>query len=113
MNWYLSKLVFRIHNESVNIPAQFDEQWRLLEAENDEAAIDKAMDLGKKENETFINRKGDRIHWEFLYVTDLVPFGKPIDGAELFSRIEQPDNERLYLQSLESKARDLNRMVEA
>jgi hypothetical protein len=57
MNWYLSKIVFRIVCGNGDHTPQFDEQLRLVSAETKEEAFRKAQQMGKKEEETFYNRK--------------------------------------------------------
>ncbi len=103
MNWYISKLIFRIvdHGSSA---AQFDEQWRMIHAASEREALATANQIGRKESEQILKSNGQSVRWEFICVTDLHPFTHDLNGAELFSRIEQPDNEYLYLLSNKAKA---------
>ncbi len=47
MKWYLAKLVFRIICGEGEHTAQFDEQLRLIKANNKEEAFHKAKRVGK------------------------------------------------------------------
>jgi len=104
MTWYLAKLVFSIGNKNHALPNQFDEQWRLILAQNEAMAMSKATTIGYSESEELLHKSGAKVEWKFLHVTDLYHFGEAMDGAELFSRIEQPENVEHYLYGLKSKA---------
>ncbi|MEZ4722537.1 MAG: DUF4288 domain-containing protein [Flavobacteriales bacterium] len=107
MNWYISKLVFRIR-QSGEGRAQFDEQWRLINAVGINDAIEKAELIGAAESEVITRSDGASVGWEFVAITDLFPFTPNQHGNEVYSRIEQPDNEHLYLRSVEEKAKRYN-----
>ena len=89
MNWYLAKIVFQINCGNGLHTGQFDEQLRLIAAENKEDAFQKAQSIGKQEEEIFINQKQQLVQWKFINVSALYKFTEMIDGAELFSRIEE------------------------
>ena len=46
MNWYVAKIVFRIISGEGNHNAQFDEQLRLISAEDEHQAFEKATAIG-------------------------------------------------------------------
>ncbi len=48
MNWYLTKIVYRIICGQGNHTAQFDEQLRLIQADNAQEAFEKSAALGAK-----------------------------------------------------------------
>ncbi|MBX9783161.1 MAG: DUF4288 domain-containing protein [Chitinophagaceae bacterium] len=100
-NWYLVKLVFQIICGNGNHTPQFDEQLRLIAANNSRRAIEKAKQLAA--DETHIN---DFVQWKFIAVTDVYPFNKLLDGAELFSRVTEEEQEAAYLHTLQLKAND-------
>lgn len=56
MNWYLTKLVYRIICGQGNHTPQFDEQLRLIEAGHSEEAYEKAVALGEREQDQFFNQ---------------------------------------------------------
>ncbi len=104
MNWYLSKIVFRIVCGNGDHTPQFDEQLRLVSAETKEEAFRKAQQMGKKEEETFYNRKQQLVQWQFINVSELYRLSELIDGAELYSRIEEKDNAGQYIQVVNQTA---------
>ena len=104
MNWYLTKLVFRIICGDGDHTPQFDEQLRLISAPSKEDAFAKAKQLGEKEQDTFYNRKHQLVQWQFINVSELYKLSELIDGAELYSRIEERDNAEAYIHIVNQKA---------
>src|ERR1043166_1520652 len=107
MNWYLAKLVFRIICGDGDHTAQFDEQLRLISAGSTEEAFEKAQHTGNKEQETFYNRKQQLVQWQFINVSELYEISELIDGAELYSRIEERDNAQAYIHVVNQKAENI------
>ena len=104
MNWYLSKLVFRIIcGEGVHRP-QFDEQLRLIEAKNENEAFAKAIEIGEQEQDEFYNQQHKLVQWKFINIAELYKLSGLLDGAELYSRIQEPDNADLYIELTNKKA---------
>lgn len=94
MNTYLSKLIFNITIENGEQLQQFDEQIRIIQANDLESAFLKAKALGKKEEETFINEKKQLVTWKFIDVTDLYPLQEYKDGEQLYSSTHEiPDGD--------------------
>jgi hypothetical protein len=107
MNWYLAKMVFRIVcGEGVHTP-QFDEQLRLVGATTKEEAFQKAQQMGQQEEETFYNRKEQLVHWQFINISELYKLSDLIDGAELYSRIEEKENADAYIYTVHQKAENI------
>jgi hypothetical protein len=107
MNWYLAKIVFRIVCGDGDHLPQFDEQLRLIGANSKEDAFHKAQSMGKKEEETFLNRKEQLVQWQFINVSELYRLSELIDGAELYSRIEEKENAEAYIYTVNQKAANL------
>lgn len=107
MNWYLSKMVFRIICGDGNHTAQFDEQLRLIQAGSKEEAFHKAQLLGVKEEEMFFNQNQQLVQWQFISISELYQLNKLIDGAELYSRIEEQENAESYLHIIHKKAEQI------
>ena len=107
MNWFLVKMVFRIICGEGDHTAQFDEQLRLVLAESKEAAFQKAQLLGRKEEDMFFNQNQQLVQWQFINVSELYPLDDLIDGAEIYSRIEEKENADSYLQLVYQKAEQL------
>lgn len=107
MNWYLAKIVFQIVcGEGLHTP-QFDEQLRLVSGRSKEEAFLRAQEMGKREEETFYNRKEQLVQWQFINVSELYRLSELIDGAELYSRIEEKENADAYIYSINQKAKNL------
>ncbi|MBC7947166.1 MAG: DUF4288 domain-containing protein [Chitinophagaceae bacterium] len=107
MNWYLAKMVFRIVCGEGEHTPQFDEQLRLVSGKTKEEAFQKAVDMGQREEETFINRKEQLVQWQFINVSELYKLSELIDGAELYSRIEERDNAEAYIYTVNQKAENI------
>ena len=107
MNWYLAKMVFRIVCGDGDHTAQFDEQLRLITAGSKEEAFHKAQLLGGKEEEMFFNRNQQLVQWQFISVSELYQLNELIDGAEVYSRIEERENADSYLHIIYKKAEQI------
>lgn len=104
MNWYLAKIVFQIICGDGDHTPQFDEQLRLVLAGSKEEAFYKAQQLGAGEEETFFNSKQQLVQWKFINVCELYCISEMIDGAELYSRIEERDDADTYMDIVHRKA---------
>lgn len=107
MNWYLAKIVFRIVCGDGDHLPQFDEQLRLISAETKEHAFTKARAMGESEQDTFLNRKEQLVQWRFINVSELYRLSELIDGAELYSRIDEKENAEAYIYTVNQKAENL------
>jgi hypothetical protein len=107
MNWYLAKLVFRIVCGDGEHTPQFDEQLRLVGGRNKEDAFRKAYAIARQEEDSFYNRKEQLVRWEFINVSELYQLRDLIDGAELYSRIEERENADAYIHTIHQKAKNL------
>jgi hypothetical protein len=104
MNWYLAKIIFRIVCGDGSHKPQFDEQVRLIAAENDEQAYNKAGNIGRQEAEIFPGSQQRMVEWKFINVAELYRISELIDGAELFSRIQETDNADSYMELVNQRA---------
>ena len=103
MNWYISKIVFGITAD--NQPTQqFDEQLRLIHADNAEEAFLKARMIGIGEEDSFVNDSNRRVKWEFINVAELLPIKKLEDGVELYSRIHEMEEGKSYVNFIHQRA---------
>ncbi len=107
MNWYLTKMVFRIICGDGEHTAQFDEQLRLICAQSREEAFHKAQTLGGREEEMFFNNQQQLVQWQFVSVSELYRLSELIDGAELYSRIEEQENAEAYMHIVHRKAEQI------
>lgn len=97
MNWYVAKIVFRIISGEGKHDAQFDEQLRLISAENDKQAFDKAVGLGQVCQDSFLNNNSQQVRWEFIDVAEINRLNELADGTELYYQIQEPANADLYM----------------
>jgi len=97
MNWYLSKIVFRIICGEGHHTPQFDEQLRLIAATDEHQAFDKAMAIGAKEQDSFYNHEQQLVRWQFINVAELYRLSGLLDGAEMYSRIQETDDPEAYI----------------
>lgn len=69
----------------------YDRQIKVLRAPTDEAAYERALELGQGENHSYKNAAGERVSWEFVGLGNLESLcGKKIsDGTEIHSRLER------------------------
>jgi hypothetical protein len=101
MNWYISKLVFQILNKSET--HQFDEQLRLIQAMNENEAIEKALKIGKAEEDEFVNSENQKVHLKFQAITSLHAVKNLENGTELCSQLLEKRTEENYLESIKLK----------
>ena len=107
MNWYLAKMVFRIVCGEGEHTPQFDEQLRLVSGKDKEEAFTKAQEMGRQEEDSFYNRKEQLVRWQFINISELYLLSELIDGAELYSRIEERDNADAYIYTVNQKAENI------
>lgn len=104
MNWYITKLVYQIICGSGNHTPQFDEQLRLVAATDVIEAFAKAQHMGVNEEEMFCNHKQELVQWKFVNVAELYCINQLVDGAELYSRINDVDDAAHYVETVHKKA---------
>lgn len=109
MKWYLAKIVFQIICGDGNHTSQFDEQLRLIAAGNEDEAFEKATTIGKNEEEDFYNLKQQLVRWQFVNVSELYHLSELIDGAELYSRINEVDDAESYITFVHRRAEAIQR----
>lgn len=107
MNWYITKVVFAITREGSEAKEQFDEQLRLVAADDQEEAFIKARTIGLNEEDCFFNDKNKQVKWEFVNVSEVVPLTELRDGTELYSRIHETTDGAHYKQFVHRKAMDI------
>jgi len=107
MNWFLAKIIYQIICGDGDHTPQFDEQLRLVQAENELHAIQKAKQTGEREQISFLNYKQKLVQWKFIDVSEIYPFNEPADGAELYSHVHESENVSQYIDMIRLKAADL------
>lgn len=104
MKWYLAKLVFSIVCANGDHKPQFDEQLRLIQAEDDLHAFHKARLIGDAEHASWLH---DIVKWKFIDVSEMYALNDLSDGAELYSRVMEEDNPAEYIGNVQKKATQL------
>lgn len=104
MNWYLVKLVFQVlSGDGVHTP-QFDEQVRLIRADEVNWAYEKATVIGWLEQRCFLNSKVEKVEWRFIDVAEIHQVDNLEDGVLLCSMTEEPEDAHAYIQMIKEKA---------
>jgi hypothetical protein len=105
---FLAKLVFSI--SSTNDCFHYDDQLRVIMANNKHEALMKAKILGIKEEEHFMLESITSVSWKFVDVMDIKELHDLEDGMELYShtRENEPNNayENYVVQTANSLATD-------
>ena len=104
MNWYLTKIVYRIICGDGKHTAQFDEQLRLITADHEEEAIQKAAAIGRQEEDVFYNDRQQLVQWKFIDIAELHTLNHMIDGAEVYSQIKETGDPEAYGSFVRHKA---------
>jgi hypothetical protein len=105
MNWYIAKLVFQIVNKSTKL--QFEEQWRLIMAEDMNEVFLKAKILAKQSEDKFLDNHNQWVHWKFKAITVLSQIEHLSDGIELSSSIVEMRESDHYLERIQLKQKAL------
>lgn len=116
MNWYLTKMVFRIIFGKGELKAQFEEQIRIIAAPTAEAALEKANIMALTEKNQ-VKDSGSLVKWQFVTITELYRLHNFIDGAEIFSQVREEENGDLFEEKMHRKAEHVrynlqNRLLE-
>jgi hypothetical protein len=107
MKWYLAKLVYRILCGDGSHTPQFDEQLRLVKADDDLHAFQKARLIGEREQDNFLNSIQKPVHWRFIDVCEVHMLSDLADGAEMYSRIREEEDADIYIMLVQLRARHL------
>jgi hypothetical protein len=107
MDWYLTKIVYRIICGDGDHKPQFDEQLRLINAEDELHAFQKARLLGEREEDSFQNQLNKPVQWKFIDVSEIHKLDGLIDGAEMYSRICEEEDAEMYIRITHKRANHL------
>ncbi len=80
MNWYLARLLYQRLSREGNLTTQFDEQWRLIRADEREWALEKAALLAQLNQYDTEEEKPQNTNQKFITVVDICEIGKWQDG---------------------------------
>ena len=107
MKWYLAKLVFQIVCGNGNHTPQFEEQLRLVQAEDKLHAFYKARLIGEGEWLKDGNENEVSVKWKFIDVSELHLLSACTDGAEIYTVIKEEADANLYIRSIQKAGRQL------
>jgi len=105
MNWYLAKLIFQVRSGEGTHTPQFDEQWRLIRADEVAWAYEKASVLGRLDESSFLNDRDEMVAWTFIEVADIHMIGSLEDGVQLFSSTKEPLDANAYIAQIKLKSK--------
>lgn len=107
MKMYLAKLMFNIKVDGETGLSEFDEQVRLISASNGEDAFYKARTIGKKEEESFVNKDNKLIMWKFIDVVDVYSLDGAQDGEQLYSNTHKINDTDSYINYIRQKSMEI------
>jgi hypothetical protein len=87
MRSFTAQIIYRIECEGQPTD-QYEEQWRLVYADDEQKALSMARESGKNEESTFIDRQGRTMCWRMVAVKDLQPVELK-NGGLLFSMVRE------------------------
>jgi len=105
MNWYIAKIVYQIVNGGGTHKPQFDEQFRLIKADELDWAWEKAQVIGRMEENAFLNSRKQFTEWKYIAVEDVTLISALEDGAQLYARTEEPENLNEYITLTKARAK--------
>ncbi len=109
MNQYLATVVYQIICGAGNHAPQFDEQLRLVFASDETLAFVKAMQIGKQEEQIFLNEGKQLVQWRFVNVSQLHCINQHVDAAEVYSTIREVTDATGYISLVNAKAHEMER----
>lgn len=104
MKWYLAKIVYRIICGEGNHRPQFDEQLRLISAEDELHAFQKARLRGEQEEDAFLNNNNKPVNWKFVDVSEIHSLSELSDGIELYSKIIEEESAEFFSSIIKKRA---------
>ena len=107
MSKYIVKLVFHIVTEGENKRSQFDEQYRLVEAQSMEDAFHKARYMGQREEEGFLDVNGKQINWNFVDISEVYPLNNFEDGEQIFSTTQEVPDSGSFIGYIRQKSMEI------
>jgi hypothetical protein len=104
MNSYLAKLIFNIVIDNKKEASQFDEQVRIIQANNMEEAFSKARTIGKQQEEFFMNQRNEMVNWKFIDVVDLHALTEVKDGEQVYANTHETESVDSFIEFARQKA---------
>lgn len=111
MNWYIAKLIFNININNGENQSQFDEQLRLISANDSNEAYYKAQLIGNIENEIIETENKNNINWQFIDIAEIVLLTEIKDGMELYSNTRLSNEPKDYIQFVKLRANKFQNLL--
>jgi hypothetical protein len=106
MNWFIAKIVFKIEGKNQEF-IQFDEQIRLLDAVNEDLALEMAHQFGLMQQDEVVAHVKGKLFWKFIGVTEINYLGEITNGTQVHCQINEPLNVSNYISLALAKAEGL------
>lgn len=104
MKWFIAKLVFRVLCGNGGHAPQFNEQLRLICAEDELHAFHKARLLGEGDRLACEYGQLPAVQWKFIDVAALHCLHPDVDGTEIFSMMREEADATAYIRSVQQEA---------
>lgn len=105
MNWYVAKIIYQVITGDGAHTPQFDEQFRLIKADEPAWAQEKALVLGRRGQTTFLNTSSnEQVHWKFIAVADICRVDNIEDGVQLYAQTGEPGDAEEYITLTRTRA---------
>lgn len=113
MNWYIAKIVYQILCEGHTEGAQFDEQLRLIRADELSWAREKAHVIGHREACTFQNDRNETVTWKFIAVEEICLLDGIDDGMQVYGQTRELTQAEDYIAMVQARAQRLTMFTNA
>lgn len=113
-SWFLTELIYRIHDSSCPAVHQFDKQMRLIKATSSREAYQSALVMASHELDKRNSVSGECLQWEFAGIGILETIDKPepaVDNIELHYTIDTAGAAREYMHSLRARQASLQQQI--
>ena len=107
MNWYIVKIIYQIIAGDGTHTPQFDEQYRIIKADEMEWALEKAQVIARLGQCLFQNDKDETVQWKLVAVEDVQLLGEMDDGTLIYSRVEELKDAQEYVSLTSERSRRL------
>jgi hypothetical protein len=84
MKWFSCKLRMVVLLEKQGATRHADSVF-LFRAEDFDAAFQRALELGRAEEDDYIGGEGEKVRWRLKEIISLDILGEELDGAEVYS----------------------------
>ena len=107
MKKYLVKLIFNVITADGAEASQFDEQFRIVESHELENAFYKARNIGKKEEESFVDAQNRLVTWKFIDVAEVYPLEHLGDGEQVYSSTHETKDAQSFISYIRRKSMEI------